>query len=307
MKCDCISTAIRPSLDLVKAAICAATVIGFSGLLANAMTVTPTFNSSITGSSDAAAIEGDINSALTFYDQNFTNPITVKIAFSVTPTNSSASYLGHSISTLYTPDYATYTAAMLANATKYSNSIEQTAYANLQYGNDSSGSNSLLVTSANMRAITGNSAYAGGVNASGQVVSAGTTTGTYDGVITLNAADISGFGGSGTTSPGRVIQHEVDEVLGIGGSGSTLGSSQQATTTGGNYGVTDLFRYSVNHTPSYTTSSNATSYFSINGGQTTYCQFQPKPGRPTDGRRLWRLEQRRQYRKLCATGIYLCF
>ena len=139
----------------------------------------------------------------------------------ITPTNSSASYLGHSDSTIYSPNYATYTAYMLANAAANSNTIEQTAYNNLGYGNDSNGVAPLEVTSADMRAISGNSGYKGGLDATGNI----TSTGTYDGVITLNAAKLSGFGGGGSFSAGRVIQHEVDEVLGIGGAGSTLNNS----------------------------------------------------------------------------------
>ncbi|MGC8560625.1 MAG: PEP-CTERM sorting domain-containing protein [Phycisphaerae bacterium] len=121
-----------------------------------------------------------------------------------------------------------------------------------------------------MRAISGNSSYTGTMDAAGNVNS----TGTYDGVITLNAAKLIGFGGNGPYSAGRVIQHEVDEVLGIGGSGSTLGSSLQST----NYAPLDLFRYSGAHTPSYTTSSTATSYFSIDGGNTNIVNFNQNPG-----------------------------
>ena len=260
---------------LTGACIVAMGSIVAAGSVAHAtnMTITPTFESSITNSSDAGTIESDINSALSFYDQNFINPINVNIAFTITPTNSSASYLGHSEFTGYSPAYATYKGYMSTNASSYNNAIEQTAYNNLGSGNDSNTLTPLFVPSADMRAISGDSSYTGSLDAAGNV----SPTGTYDGVITLNAAKLSGFGGSGSYSAGRVIQHEVDEVLGIGGAGSTLGSSLQST----NYGPMDLFRYSAPQTPSFTTSSTETSYFSIDGGNTNIVNFNQNPG--TDG------------------------
>ena len=239
---------------------------------AGAMTITPHFESSITGSASYSTIASDINSALTFYNQNILNNVNVSIDFAVTPTTSSASYLGQSNSTIYTPSYSTYTSAMQTNAIQNSNAIELTAYNNLQYGNDSNGAKNIDATAPDMRALTGSSAYTGGYNTNGSYVG---SSGTIDGVITLNAADLSGFGGGGNFSPGRVIQHEVDEVLGIGGGGSTLTSSTTSATA---YGPMDLFRYSALHTPSYTNSSTATSYFSIDGGTVNLVNFNQNPG-----------------------------
>ena len=247
-------------------------VVGFITTSADAMTITPNFESSITSSSSAGTIEADINSAISFYNQTFTNNINVGIDFGVTSTTSSASYLGQSNSTFYTPTYNTYTSDLHGNATTNNNAIELVAYNNLQYGNDSNGSESINVTAPDMRALTGSPSYNGIFDTSGNNV--GSTRGTIDGVITLNASDLSGFGGTGTFSPGRVIQHEVDEVLGIGGAGSTLSSSTTATT----FGPLDLFRYSAFHTPSYSNSSTATSYFSIDGGTTNLVNFNQNPG-----------------------------
>jgi len=267
------STAVGTSISRkLLAASAMMVVVGFITASADAMTITPNFESSITGSSSASTIEADINSAISFYNQTFTNNINVGIDFGVTSTTSSASYLGQSSSTFYTPTYSTYTSDLQTNATTNNNAIELVAYNNLQYGNDSNGSESINVTAPDMRALTGSSAYHGVFNTSGTYVG---TRGTIDGVITLNASDLSGFGGSGSFSPGRVIQHEVDEVLGIGGSGSTLSSSTTAATT---FGPLDLFRYSASHTPSYTNSSTATSYFSIDGGTTNLVNFNQNPG-----------------------------
>ena len=238
----------------------------------DAMTITPHFESSITSSASYTTIAADINSALTFYNQNVLNPTSVSIDFAVTSTTSSASYLGQSNSTIYSPSYNTYTSAMQTNATQNSNAIELTAYNNLQYGNDSNGAKSIDATAPNMRVLTGSATYTGGYDTSGNYVG---NSGTVDGVITLNASDLSGFGGGGNYSPGRVIQHEVDEVLGIGGAGSTLTSSTTSATA---FGPMDLFRYSAFHTPSYTNSSTATSYFSTDGGATNVVNFNQNPG-----------------------------
>ena len=152
-----------------------------------AMTITPHFESSITSSAHYSTIAADINSALTFYNQNVLNPISVSIDFAVTSTTSSASYLGQSNSTIYSPSYNTYTSAMQTNATQYNNAIERTAYNNLQYGNDSNGATSINATAPDMRALTGSATYHGGYDTSGNYVG---NSGTVDGVITLNAADL---------------------------------------------------------------------------------------------------------------------
>lgn len=242
--------------------------IGAVSASAGAMTITPNFESSITGSSNAATIESDINNALTFYDQNVLNPITVSIDFGI---STNASYLGQSNNTIASPTYSSYASDLQSNAIKYNNAIELTAYNNLQYGNDSNGAENLSVAVPDMMAL-GDSSYHGGYDTSGNFVG---NSGTVDGVITLNATDLSGFGYNGSFSPGRVIQHEVDEILGIGGSGSTLSSSSTPATT---FGPMDLFRYSAPQTPSYTNSSTATSYFSIDGGTINLVNFNQNPG-----------------------------
>ena len=230
------------------------------------MTITPTFDSSITGSSYSGIIEGDINTALQFYNNTFTNPVTVQIYFATT---TGASYLGESYSAPSLSTYAAYKGELTTNANMFHNAIAQTAVNNLVYGNDSSGTDNILATSADRRALGGvtpellNSSHV--LGAGGGYI--------YDGVINLNATDLSGFGGGGSYSANRVIQHEVDEVLGVGGAGSTLNSTYSGNNPSNYYGPMDLFRYSSLHTPSYSTSGTATSYFSIDGGATNVAGF----------------------------------
>jgi hypothetical protein len=52
-----------------------------AGYRADALVITPTFDSSITSDPNAAAIEGVINTAINTYETDFTDPITVPITF----------------------------------------------------------------------------------------------------------------------------------------------------------------------------------------------------------------------------------
>ena len=69
-----------------------------------------------------------------------------------------------------------------------------------------------------------------------------------------------------------VAMHEIDEVLGIGGAGSRL------PTTNSSLGPLDLFLYSAVGVRSFTTSSSATAYFSINGGTNDLVNFNQTAG-----------------------------
>lgn len=236
---------------------------------AQALTIDASFGASITGSTDFATIKNDITQAIAFYDNTFTNPISVAIDFQIT---SSASYLGQSLSSAYVETYSSYTSALQANASQNQNTVEMGGYNHLASGNQAP---QILATSADLRAL--------GFNASGTQYSGGSL---FDSIITLNASYLSGFGGSGSFAPEPIIQHEIDEALGIGGAGSTLNVVAKAGNTASSVanapdfaistgapalptiGPLDMFRYSAAGTPSYTTSSSAKSYFSLDGGQT---------------------------------------
>jgi uncharacterized protein (TIGR03437 family) len=100
------------------------------------------------------------------------------------------------------------------------------------------------------------------------------TGGTFDGIVTLNSSQPFQFDRTGGISVGsydarRMVEHEIDEVLGLG---SVLPSFTDST---GQSAVKpeDLFRYSAAGSTSLTTSSTASSYFSINAGATTIAGF----------------------------------
>jgi hypothetical protein len=244
---------------LVARVLRAGTVTACLGLLvamagpARALTIVPTFDSSVT-----SADQTTIDAALSFYDQTFVNPISVSIYFSVAP---SASYAGQSTTVQYDMSYQSYTAALQTNALVNGNAVGLTAYNNMNYGNTAG---AILATSADFRAL-------GCSTCTGQL-SEGSVTG-LDGAISINANYFST----------AVLQHEIDEVLGIGGPGSVLntanslsGSLPQVNLNGtfvNAIGPMDLFRYSADQTSSLTTSGTATSYFSIDGGATSIIGF----------------------------------
>src|SRR5215469_10666358 len=77
---------------------------------AHALVITPTFDSSITSDPNAAGIEGVINTAISFYESTFSDPITVGIQFS------EGGGLGSSTTGFYNVSYQTYINALIADA-----------------------------------------------------------------------------------------------------------------------------------------------------------------------------------------------
>jgi autotransporter-associated beta strand protein len=208
---------------------------------ADAAIVGVIFDSSITGSANAAAIMSTINSVVGSYETLLVNPVHITVTF-----QNMASGLGQSSYTPVTTTYSTFRTQLTANATTAS---DTTALASLpnQVNNPVDGTPNMSLTVANAQAL-GISRLNSPPNAT----------------ISLNFALIS----SSNYDMSAVLSHELDEVLGIGGSGTGLSSG-----AAGQIGNMDLFRYSANGVRSYTNSTSATSYFSINGGATNLVNF----------------------------------
>ena len=143
-----------------------------------------------------------------------------------------------------------------------SNTTLATAVANLSKGNDAKGADKV--------AISGALGVALGMMA----------TGNSDATITINSS--ANFALSGTVLSAQYdldggLEHELDEVLGGGGAGSILnydyGGCSKGSTCYPYVGALDLYRYSAPGKPSSTTSSSASSYFSVNGGTTKVVAF----------------------------------
>jgi hypothetical protein len=216
------------------------------------LVITPTFDSSITNDPNAAAIEGVINSAISVYENLFTNPITVAIEFHEMPTG-----LGSSSTFISFNTYTAYLTALQANATS---AAQLTALASLPAGpnNPVNGNADVFLTTANVRALGGN---------------VFPPTGQPDSSIGLNTSITfpPNAQSSSTFSLLAVTEHEINEALGLGSAlnGHFNGSSPPTSAVS----PMDLYRYDQNGNRSFTTDPNAQAFFSINGGKTDLVQF----------------------------------
>jgi hypothetical protein len=203
-----------------------------------------TFDSSITGLSNAGAVETAIMNAEMIYTTTFIDPITVNLTFS----NMSGG-LGMSNTSFENVDYSTFCSAL-----KTDGNSANDASANASLGscgspgtatNPVNGSTTINVKTANLRAV-------------GLPGSVGS-----DSTVSINFVQTTIDGGVYDTT--AVLQHEIDEALGLG---SSLPNTPFSTIF-----PEDLFRYSAPGVRSFTTNSTATAFFSINGGTGLLAQF----------------------------------
>ena len=214
-----------------------------------AITIVPTFDTTITSDPSAATIESTINSVIGTYDAFFTNAVTVPIKFQETTSGlaSSSTWIG-------TIPYSGFVAQLAAVGTTQN---AATALATLPAGtvNPVDNSSSLSVSVA---------------NASTLGYSVGATPDGFDGTVSLNTSimNLTTSGGSASKySLAAATMHEIDEVLGLGSglNGTTYSRPE------------DLFRFSAAGVRSYSTSA-ASSYFSINNGTTNLVGFNQNSG-----------------------------
>jgi hypothetical protein len=206
------------------------------------LVINPTFDVSITSDPNAAAIEGVINNAIAIYQNTFSDPISVNITF-----RSMTTGLGSSSTAFATGPYSSYLAALKADATSANDATAISLLPN-SATNPVNGSTLINVKTANLRAV--------GINVAPAT----------DGFIGLNThiTDVGSPGTTGVFSLMATTEHEIDEVLGLG--------SALPTIPNGTIFPEDLFRYDATGNRSFTTSSTAQAFFSIDG-TTDLAQF----------------------------------
>lgn len=202
--------------------------------------ITPTFDSTITSDPNAATIEATINSAISVYAADFTNPINVNIDF-----KEMSSGLGGSSTYYTTVSYTDYRNSLITTKAG-SGDTAFLAYVPAGANNPVNGSSSVNVTTANARAL-GLSNY----------------TPQFDCTISLNTSIIN-ISRTGTQNGSHydlqaVASHEIDESLGIGSSVGLTGSNVPIRGL-------DLYRYASPGVYSFTTNTSATPYLSVDGG-----------------------------------------
>ncbi len=206
---------------------------GVAAQSASAFQIVASFGSSITGLSNASAVEATLNNMVAFFNSTYTGSAVVNIQY-----NSMGSGLGQS-STAYVTglSYASYHSALISHSS--GDAIDSAALAELASNPPSE--STLDLTTANAREL-GFSANPGG----------------FDGVVGLNTS-ICFTGHSNPQSNEydlwAVAAHETDEVLGTS-SGVGSGSITDA----------DLFRYSsTTGVRSFTTNTSQSAFFSVDG------------------------------------------
>jgi hypothetical protein len=228
------------------------------------LTIQATFDSSITGNPNAAAIEAMINRAISIYESLFSDPITIQIRFRYATTAPDGTPLP--AGTISESDFVYYTIpwniAVNALRADAKTSNDNLAIASLP---GSALSANVLPSSANGRAIgedTPPAMFANGTVGNG---------GPYDGIVTLNSSAPYQFTrppGSGTLDAQRSTEHEIDEVMG-------LGSHLNLNPPGTDLKPQDLFSWSSPGVRN--TTSRGTRYFSINRGSTNIVNFSQDP------------------------------
>jgi hypothetical protein len=238
-----------------------ATTVPATGLIINA-----TFDSSITGNPNAAAIEAMINRAISIYESLFSDPVTIQIRFRYATTAPDgtplpAGRISQSDFVIYTRPWSTFINALRADATTSNDNL---ANASLP---GSALSANIVAASANGRAVSYSLNTPPAMFADGTVGSGGP----YDGIVTLNSSNPYQFTRptiAGNFDAQRSTEHEIDEVMG-------LGSHLNLHPPGTDLWPQDVFSWSSPGVRN--TTSSGTRYFSIDGGATNIVNFSQDP------------------------------
>jgi hypothetical protein len=180
--------------------------------------ITPMFDDSITNNPNSAAIQAMINRAIGFYESLFSDPIMIHILFrysdsapAPSPSPFPPGVVAASRSVQYTVPWNEFISHLRADATT---SNDNKAIASLP-GRPLS--TNIAPSSANGRAVGLNTPPA--MCADGTLGNCTPGNGPYDGIVTLNSAQLFSFSRPlflGSFDAQRATEHEIDEVIGLG-------------------------------------------------------------------------------------------
>jgi hypothetical protein len=224
--------------------------------------INPTFDSSITGNPNAAAIEAMINRAISFHESLFSDPITIQIRFRYSTTGPDGTRLpagaaAQSLYVIYQIPWSIYIDALRADARTSNDGVANASLPATAL------SPNIKPRSAGGRAVALDTPPA--MLADGTI----SQSGPYDGIVTLNSSVPYQFvrpPSAGNLDAQRSTEHEVDEVIGLG---SRLGHN------GNDLNPQDLFSWSSPGVRNITT--GGARYFSINSGATNIVSFNQNP------------------------------
>jgi hypothetical protein len=262
---------------LASAAWCSALMAGSAAIdPVEALTIVPTFTSSITGATNALTIENSIDAAIGTIDSLYSNPGTVNIVYSACGGGGApgrgGSFLGESDTVRVPVSYSSYTALLASDSAAHpTNTTLASAIANLASGNMPGPGGSVKVTTAGTQVVLG-LPTTGCFTATGAFV--GACGQACDGVITLNVGQPLNY----TTTPAggqfsaiATMEHETNEILGGGGQGSQLNNIPcgGSKTDFPDVGVLDLHSYSSPGVPGFSSCNGTSAYLSVDGGAPT--------------------------------------
>ena len=266
--------AFRTAGLLIKFTAITTAVITLYGSASAQLTITPTFDRSVTDLTNASAVEAGIDAAITQIENcittRFADPVTIYFTNSTDP-----DVLGNSQTPQTELAYSTYLSDLGINPTQSALQTAALATMPVTPGADLNNTTNVYLTAANLAAIGETNAAAALVSGEGEGYNS-TLTFNFD---SLNPSRTSGQF-IGNFDEESVILHEVDEVLGIGGTGSELAwdGAGSVPALPSELGPLDLFRYSTNGVRSFAYGTDIAAYFSIDGGTTKLVSFNQNPG-----------------------------
>ena len=225
------------------------------------LTITPTYDSTITSNANAATIESSIQSEINVYQNSFSNPVNVNIAFKGNETIS----LGQSSTVISSLSYTQFRTALFATKATSTDNLDFENSFPAGPNNPVNNNSNIIVTSANARAIG---------------IDYGLGSAGIDSTISLKTS-IMNLSRTGAQDSSKydlqtVVAHEIDEALGFGSALNGLANGATSPTRA--IGVSDLYRFSAPGTRSLSTNVNANAYLSVDGGLTNLVNFNQTAG-----------------------------